>query len=94
MRLARRVLAAEGGFFRHSCLLRSLVLLRSLRRLGYPVSICFGIGHEGEALAGHAWLELDSEPVAETDGVLAQYRVIYRFPEDATARTLTAPSAR
>ncbi len=82
--VARRVLGSDDGPLRHSCLLRSLVLFRSLRRAGYPVVVCFGITRDGESLAGHAWLELDGAAVGENGGVLAGYRPIYRYPDDAS----------
>lgn len=78
--LARRLLSRQHGPFRQSCLRRSIVLLRHLRGCGFPVTILFGISKPGGNLDGHAWLELDGQPIAETNGPQARYRVIYRYP--------------
>jgi hypothetical protein len=80
VRLARRLLSRQRGPFRQSCLRRSLVLFRHLRSSGFPVAILFGISQPSDALDGHAWLELDGSPIAESDGPQLRYRVIYRYP--------------
>jgi hypothetical protein len=78
--LVHGLLNHNRGILGHSCLRRSLVLFRSLRRVGYPVAIVFGISHGDGGLEGHAWLELENHPVAEPKGKVDSFRAIYRFP--------------
>ena len=80
IQLARRVLSRAHGPFRQSCLRRSLALFRILRAAGFPVSIVFGLARPGDALDGHAWLELDGVSVGEPNGGQTPYKPIYRFP--------------
>jgi len=78
--LVDRLFNRRWGFRRQSCLRRSLVLFRSLRRAGYPVTIVFGVSLTDHVLEGHAWLELDQHPIAEPSGKVNRYRAIYHYP--------------
>jgi hypothetical protein len=44
-----------------TCLKRSLVLYRLLRRRGVAVHFRLGVRREGESIGAHAWVEQDSE---------------------------------
>jgi hypothetical protein len=63
------------------CMRRSLLLFALLRRRGMPVRVCFGIARSGQGLTGHAWVELDGEPLAESAD-----------PRRAFVETLSYPS--
>jgi hypothetical protein len=43
------------------CLPRALAAQAMLRRRGIASRLCLGVAREGEALAAHAWLELERE---------------------------------
>jgi hypothetical protein len=60
-RLVNRLPWQYGGH----CVRRSLLLYYAATRSGYPAEIVFGVRREGDALSGHAWLELDHEPFLE-----------------------------
>ncbi len=51
------------------CLERSLALQRILRKRGVPAELQIGVEKNGTALAGHAWLEIDGEPIGEPEGI-------------------------
>lgn len=79
--LVDRVLAVDRGPFRPNCVRRSLVLARYLRRAGQDPEICFGVKPEARPegrFDGHAWLELDGEPLAEREDPRPRYRVMFR----------------
>jgi hypothetical protein len=50
---------------RPGCLTRGVTLYYALRRCGVPVNLCFGVGPDQGAMAGHCWLDLDGRPVLE-----------------------------
>jgi len=83
--LARRLFrgGSRRGPFRRSCLRQSLVLFRTLRRAGVPVTIQFGVAPKREGIDGHCWLELEGQPIAEREArqPRAEYRTIVSFPE-------------
>jgi hypothetical protein len=50
---------------RPGCLTRGVTLYYALRRCGVDVDLCFGVGPDNGAMAGHCWLDLDGRPVLE-----------------------------
>jgi hypothetical protein len=56
-----------------SCLVRSLALLRLLRRRGIGAELRVGVGRTAPALEAHAWVELDGVPVNDAPDVAARY---------------------
>ena len=49
------------------CLQRSLLLYRELCRIGAPATLVVGVRKVDHALAGHAWVRLDGNVIAESD---------------------------
>jgi hypothetical protein len=80
--LARAIdllLSADVLLFKPICWKRAAVLHRYLSRRGTATRIIFGVRTEaGGAVAGHAWLEADGEPILET--APPEYVVTYSFP--------------
>lgn len=72
--LSRRVYGE--GF----CLKRSLLLFYFLRNWGCDVRICFGVAQDGTGLAGHAWVEVDGRPLAESEASLARFGAAFSYP--------------
>jgi len=65
---AVRFLAAHGGRIavsRH-CLERSLVLYRFLAEAGVTPTLVLGAAEGPSGLAGHAWIEINGEPIADS----------------------------
>ena len=50
-------IAAQHGFFRASCLRRSLLVWWFLRKQGIQSNICFGVRMIDHQLEAHAWVE-------------------------------------
>lgn len=68
----RRVLPAAG---RGDCLPFALVLYRELSRAGHAPQLVMGFERAGSGagLEGHAWVEVDRRPVAESVDAVARY---------------------
>jgi hypothetical protein len=56
-----------------TCLTRSLVLGRLLRRRGVDAQLRIGVRLVEQQLSAHAWLECDGTPLNEHRAVIAQY---------------------
>lgn len=71
-RLARvdalRLMLTHGGrvVMSGNCLERSLVLYRFLGEAGAEPRLVMGVNRAGGAVGGHAWIELDGEPIEDT----------------------------
>ena len=85
VRLTDGVLRRGRGPFRANCAVRSLIVLRYLRRRGEPVSVSFGVRREPGRLDGHAWVSLGGVPLAEARDPRAIYRTTYQYPSEGTA---------
>jgi hypothetical protein len=66
--------AARYSPFPATCLTRSIVLARLLRRRGAAAEIRIGVLRDGSSLA-HAWVEVDGEPVNDTADVAERHAV-------------------
>ncbi|APR85426.1 Hypothetical protein A7982_10775 [Minicystis rosea] len=49
-----------------TCLYRALARYAVLRRAGFPARFVMGLDPKASDISGHAWVELDGEPVGET----------------------------
>lgn len=69
----------RGPRYPRACLRQALALYYTLSRLGYPVTIHFGVHKAKEVLYGHSWVTVQGQPVAEAipPGVL---HVAYSYP--------------
>lgn len=75
------VLGTNFLFFKPSCWKRAAVLHRYLALAGVATTIQFGVARESEGeLKGHAWLELNGEPILETSPPV--YTITYSFPSN------------
>ena len=82
VRLTDAVLRRGRGPFRANCAVRSLILLRYLRRIGEPAVIWFGVRRTDGELDGHAWITIDGIPLSENDDPRELYKPTFHFPED------------
>lgn len=58
-----------------NCLLRSVMLVRSLARTGLHPEIKFGIGRKPEDFLAHCWVELDGIPINDAECVQEDHYV-------------------
>ena len=66
--------AARHHLYPMTCLRRSLVLQRMLRQEGFAAELCIGVRKEDGGLQAHAWVEVDGEPVGESERVTEAYQ--------------------
>lgn len=80
MRLLPR--GAEGR-----CLLRSLAVYGAIRSQGWPAVFVSGVRREGGSVLGHAWVELEGQPLPELceSNRLSTYTVNVRHPATAAS---------
>lgn len=64
---------------RGSCLSRSLVLARLLRRHGEDASVAIGVMGAGPRFTAHAWVELAGRPFGPDSDRAAGYRILCRL---------------
>jgi len=64
--------------FPRDCLRQSLLLYRTLRCMGHPAVIHFGVRKDG-ALLGHSWVTLDGAALAERIS-LKTFTTVYSHP--------------
>jgi len=65
--------------FPRACLRQALALYYTLRRMGYPVAIHFGVHKAEEALHGHSWVTVQGQVVAESMSVEV-FHEVYSYP--------------
>jgi len=70
-RHAARLVSAAARFspFPSTCLTRSIVLSRLLRRRGLAAEIKIGVRRDEVPFAAHAWVEVDGQPVTDAADV-------------------------
>ena len=56
------------------CLPRSIALSSLLRQQGENAEVCLGVVKRGDALASHAWVEVDGQMVSEPQQVADDFR--------------------
>jgi hypothetical protein len=69
----------RGPCFPRACLRQALALYYVLTRMGYPVTIHFGVAKAGEALDGHSWVTIQGQPVAERLQP-ERWQIVYSYP--------------
>lgn len=69
----------------HYCMKRSIIIFHYLRKWGYDARLRFGVAKEDGTLQGHAWVELDGEPLSERPDPRRRYAVTYSYPAPAPA---------
>ena len=73
------LLGADFLVFKPSCWKRATVLHRYFALAGVATTIRFGVTREPKSeLKGHAWLELDGQPILESSP--PNYKITYTFP--------------
>lgn len=77
-----RLRRAGRPLVRSGCLTRAITRYYFLRRAGAPVTLHFGMGAgtDGDGFAGHAWVELAGEPLAEPRDPRPLYAEMLRIP--------------
>lgn len=81
----RRALRLAHALFRRTegtCLERSLLLFRYLGRAGAAPELVVGFMRHGEGMMGHAWVEVEGNPVLEAGDPSANYVSLVRFGPD------------
>ena len=61
------------------CLERSLTLHRVLGRAGAAPTLVCGMAHGSQGFVGHAWVEVDDEPLAESQDPRGAYAIVARY---------------
>jgi hypothetical protein len=64
-RWANSIIRRGRPVVRPGCLTRGVTLYYGLRREGFDVALCFGVGSPEGQMAGHCWLEMDGLPRLE-----------------------------
>ena len=88
--LVERVLARNIGPLQPGCYRRSLLGFRELRRSGFPARVFFGIRENGDALDGHAWIEVEGLPLGETADPREAFRMVYTYPPESNQRVFSS----
>lgn len=65
---------------RDTCLRRSLLLWWILERRGVSSRICVGVNSQNGEVSGHAWVEIEEQPINDRKGVSASYAGILGEP--------------
>jgi Transglutaminase-like superfamily len=73
-------LARGSRIFSTTCLTRALTRYYFLRRVGVPLTLCFGIGWPEGAPAAHCWLLQEGEPFLEARDPRPLFAETYRIP--------------
>jgi hypothetical protein len=82
------------SLFPRPCLRQALALYYTLRRMGYPVTIHFGVHKAEEVLHGHSWVTVQGQVVAESMPVEAFHEVYSHPPAAACADYVQHGSGR
>jgi len=80
-------IAARHSPWPATCLTRSLVLVRMLRRRGAAARLCIGVRLEDGALDAHAWVELEGVPVNDAPDVAEKFAPFGDMPTPAQFRS-------
>ena len=75
VRVAARMWRGSQG----TCLERSLALHRALGRAGANPTLVCGMARERDGLVGHAWVEVDQEPLIDSGAPRDRYTVVARY---------------
>jgi hypothetical protein len=69
-------IAAQHGFFRASCLRKSLLVWWFLRRQGVQSNICFGVQMIDHQLEAHAWVEYKDNIINDSASFIKNYQAL------------------
>lgn len=61
------------------CLESALVLYRELSRTGASPRLVMGFAREAQSVVGHAWVEVNGQPVGEDRASISRYAAAARF---------------
>jgi hypothetical protein len=73
-----------------NCLERSLVLYRFLAEVGAEPQLVMGVNAAGGTVGGHAWIELDGEPLEEAPA--SRFAPVVAFGANGTPQRARAAS--
>ena len=87
-----RRLLTQGGrlVISGNCLERSLVLYRFLGEVGASPTLVMGLNRDDAKVGGHAWVELDGEPLAQE--TVGQFVPVLTFGPGTKSRRRPAPA--
>lgn len=77
------ILPRLRGLARTDCLGRSIVRYYALRRIGFAVTLVFGVGMLNDHPEGHCWLEKDGQPYLEERDPRSRFVPTYTIPRVA-----------
>lgn len=81
-----RLVDGVAALLRTSCLPRSLVLWRFLRRRGASAGVRLGVSRQADgSLRAHAWLEFEGAPLNDYADVLERYAALPSQPNKTTS---------
>ena len=83
----------RAPLFPRACLRQSLALYYVLSRLGYAVTIHFGVHKAEGMLQGHSWVTVQGTPVAEPNPG-AMFHVVYSYPPVISCQQSTKSAGR
>lgn len=76
--IARLVAVAAGhGFYKASCLRKSLLVWWLLRRAGIPGKVCFGVRLVAQKLEAHAWVEYHGIVLNDSATVRQNFKTLH-----------------
>jgi Transglutaminase-like superfamily len=81
LRLLDAALELGRPFVGQECLTRGLIRYFFLRQAGVDVTLAFGIGRPGDAVAGHCWLISGGQPVLEKRDPRPVFTEVHRIPK-------------
>ena len=84
LRAARVVDAALDVYPAATCLKKSLVLMRILRRRGHEATVHLGVQKSADRFRAHAWVECDGRVLLDA-GIVDGYAPMGRLPQVARA---------
>jgi len=91
-RIVNGVMRRGRPLVRPGCMPRGLTRYYALRRRGFDVALCFGVGRPTDELSGHCWIVLDGEALFEPVGELAAFHEIARLSAAGVEGTGRMPS--
>jgi hypothetical protein len=74
-----------------TCLYRALARYAVLCRAGHPARFVMGLDPRADDISGHAWVELDGEPVGETLERPLTVTFSYPSPDEGLPRRADGP---
>ncbi len=82
------------GFFRTTCLYRSLARFALLRAAGEDVTLMIGVAVRRDNLVAHAWLTVAGKPFGRDATPHERFTTIYRYPGSPAEQQSAIPNCR